>query len=341
MVTAGIAVLVATSTPARAEVITGPLMRPGEHIASSRAPGFTTLWSVSDLPSGQALTAYRPAEGSTLYEPPSAVRHVNDIEMTAHNDGWLVGYYYRYYPVPFVARFDGRRWWHVAAGFFDVWQQTYPTQVTATAPDDVWISGQQQDVGFGVIWHFDGRQWRDVLSPPDTEHGGISRVMPLGPDDAWVAAGGIDQSALTEILHWNGSGWQDHSPPAGPGSTFDLIGATSPTSVWAIVHDDPETYVVQWDGHEWRPQPGPTSVIASDAVPGGNLWVLTSPTTVMRSTWHGWTSVAVPNACTGRHSEWRDVEVGRSDVYLTGACVSGKESYLLTLRYDGTRWTRV
>lgn len=189
---------------------------------------------------------------------------------------------------------------------FDIWYQTYPEDIAASAPDDVWIAGQQQDVGFGVVWHFDGTRCRTMLSPPDHEYGSIDGVVPLGPNDAWVAVGAGEVQPDAQILHWNGSRWQDRTPAVQGEAGFELIGATSPTSVWAIVYAQTETYLV------------------------------------MRSTWNGWTQVNVPNVCSsGRHSEWHDVEVGPRDAYLTGACVKDNEKYLLTLHWNGSTWTRV
>lgn len=177
--------------------------------------------------------------------------------------------------------------------------------VWGPSPDDVYVVGGQPatsaDGGFGVMFHFDGRDWSRVSLPADTpmlnwvfgsdeqvvavgEAGTVLRSRdggqsfesfgpagitdPLwgvwGPsDDELWAVGGDPFVPTSQLLHYRNGSWTELSLPAldRPEGSLFKVWGTDAEHVW-VVGD--AGIVLSYDGQAWQQQlAGTTSDLVS------------------------------------------------------------------------------
>ncbi len=171
--------------------------------------------------------------------------------------------------------------------------------VWGAGPNDVWAGGLES-----TVRHWDGRS----LVSPVVPSGDISCIWGAGPDDVWIAAidsrgraslyrGGVagwvqppglpsdwnahwvwgasvdevwvvgdDFPGRTPLLgRWNGSGWERF-----PVAIRDLarVAGSGPNDVW-VYGDEPDDWILHWDGTAWSVPPG----VPSGARCVGGIWV--------------------------------------------------------------------
>jgi hypothetical protein len=105
--------------------------------------------------------------------------------------------------------------------------------VWGASPSDVFA------VGDGVIMHYDGRTWTNVLDSPSLQTAALRAVW--GSSGADVYAVGLDGM----ILHLRDSKWRSvHNEP---GRKLRSVWGTSSRDVWAVGHET----LMHFDGREW------------------------------------------------------------------------------------------
>lgn len=165
---------------------------------------------------------------------------------------------------PRLLRRDGDAW-----RAFDVpGHDAFISDVQGLAPDDAWAVGARRgEDGTGwrpAVARFDGAAWT-WTTPPDlgSEYPGITKVVPVGPDDVWVmAAGGL--------AHWDGSGW---TVIDGPGRIADLaVDGTGTPWVVTAYYDGGTLH--RYSGGTWQPVALPAGTRLNDiAVTGtSTIW---------------------------------------------------------------------
>ncbi len=161
---------------------------------------------------------------------------------------WAVGYYSS--PTTTAAdslilHWNGRAWAHVPspnpAGSVD----SPLNAVAAVSGSDAWAVGAAivHSVTWSVILQWNGRHWRQVVSPnPGGSRGtALSAVAAASKSSAWAVGSygvGLLTAALTLIVRWNGRHWQqvDSPSPGGDTSTnlLEGIAATRSGPAWAV-----------------------------------------------------------------------------------------------------------
>src|SRR5579875_1412007 len=157
------------------------------------------------------------------------------------------------------------------------------SSVTAVGPDDVWAAGERDTSEFApapLAEHWNGHTWSVVSMPTKGFDGTINGITSTGPDDVWAAGSyDVDSPAGTALYtlaeHWNGQAWSVRLPPSPTGDDkLNAIAAVSPSDVWAVGDTAyNQTFVLHWNGHLWRIQPGHTLSGANSV-----MWALSAPT---------------------------------------------------------------
>jgi len=158
---------------------------------------------------------------------------------------------------PLLAHWDGVSWavqtsadLHLTAGSLEA--------VDAMAPDNVWAVGQR-----GLVLHWDGKGWQQVLLPGSSSSAWLYGVDAISSDDVWVTGVG-------HILHWDGVLWTDTAPSFYSDSyadvTYKAINMLSDHDGWAIGSWSTPTdrveggiIVLRWDGSRWNETPDATA----------------------------------------------------------------------------------
>ena len=200
--------------------------------------------------------------------------------------------------------------------------------VAAVAPDDVWAAGGQRIVGPDgyvgthlMVQRWDGSQWSIVPAPMTSGGSGnfVDDIEVIAPDDIWFVGDWLELPPTSAAekralaMHWDGSGFTvhdtpfwDNQPVGGHGLT--AVSAVATDDVWAVGggHDGDYvgfSYIVHWDGSQWRTEPGPTA---------------------------GWMQ------------RWYDVQaVAADDVWAVGEYDDATGSHGLFAHWDGSSWTRL
>jgi hypothetical protein len=129
-------------------------------------------------------------------------------------DIWAFGTPERYPQTGYVAHFNGKTWTH---GTFPIAGQA----AGASSATDIWVGGVAGNMtGPLGMEHWDGRSWHATPLPglgtgPQTI-GFIVGIAAIGPRDAWADASTYSgSSAISYLLHWNGSSWTRTTIPYG------------------------------------------------------------------------------------------------------------------------------
>jgi hypothetical protein len=215
----------------------------------------------------------------------------------------------------------------------------------ALGPNDVWTAGTQL-VGMTDsrprIHHWDGSSWRVVLSPTGSNATSLSSIEAFAANDIWVA--GRDGGA-SYFMRWNGANWSIVSTPD-IGPVLDLS-ALSPTDMWAVSKER----AIHWNGSNWAMHALPSALLGPDraiemAAPD-QVWVggPTDPSAPKMLHWNGsaWTTVDLP-ALTATEYEVSGIDaLSPTEIWAVGYFRESTygEYTPLTLRWNGSQWTRV
>jgi hypothetical protein len=123
-----------------------------------------------------------------------------------------------------LLRWDGSQWLNESPGLGG---PASLVDVSATAPNDVWVVGYSSFPRASLIAHFDGSQWNQVSSP---DIGSLYGVKAVATNDAWAVG-------ERGILHWDGSAWSQGLATEGPLIAVDALSATDASATadaWAV-----------------------------------------------------------------------------------------------------------
>jgi hypothetical protein len=112
------------------------------------------------------------------------------------------------------------------------------------APDDLWAVGAGDD-GKGIVWRYDGEQWRDAGAPADTP-AIVLKVHGQSRNDVWISCA----SGVT--LHWDGTALT-RVPTGVTSSLFSIV--TTPDAVIAVGGRAGAGDIVEHSGAGWTVQP--------------------------------------------------------------------------------------
>ena len=301
-----------------------------------------TLLSFSVVPSLGAGAQEQPCDGNfRVVHGLDGVR-MNDVDFSAPDDGWTVGYDYPSEETrrpalthgpderPVVIRFD-------ESGF----EMTNPpyepgtelTGVEAISPNDVWAVGNQHPNGYRttetISYHWDGSAWSEVPIPSPGRKAWLSDVVATAPNDVW-ASGTLEEPkdgpVRTLILHYDGTEWRRvPSPSPGASANLQAIDATSPDSAWAVGNwmRNRRPLVLRWNGEEWRHMKlgkryddGYEGFIAVDAIAADDVWMTGWSSQALHFKSGRWLARNTPDR---RGTEWNNgVVVADDEVWTVG-----------------------
>ncbi len=195
----------------------------------------------------------------------------------------------------------------------------------ASSASDVYVVGHSSTPYQGQIWHYDGKEWKDISIEFAKAFAGSSiprftprSVFGFGVNDLWIA-GGSDAGGF--VLHYDGAEW----------SGTLLLGSSGWDAIWGVASNDlwlggGEGQLRHFDGQTWHSYSLPDSVFinhisgnsANDvhaigaALPGGVL-------TFTYYRWDGsdWTREASHSPGDGSTGFYAAATIFRGQVYST------------------------
>ena len=144
----------------------------------------------------------------------------------------------------FVLHFDGACWREIAVP--DVGPLT---AVGVAADGEAWALGPA-----GAVVHWDGQQWRTVLTAARDGGAVLRGLAALAPDDVW-AVGSLHGAPFA--INWNGAAWRAAVLPDTPDDgSLNAISGTA-TDLWAVGAgaDAAHVLTLRYDGTSWSPVP--------------------------------------------------------------------------------------
>ncbi len=305
----------------------------GDHPATPAAPG-----ALLATP-GRSLPAYAqpviPVVSPSAASVPNAGQpsySLAAIAAVSGNDVWSVGAQGNAAAgvtpdVPaaeghsFVLHFDGAAWRETTVP--DVGSLT---AVGVTADGEAWALGPA-----GAIVHWDGLQWRTVLTAGRDGGAVLRGLAALAPDDVW-AVGSLQGAPFA--IHWDGAAWRPAALPAMPDAgSLNAISGTA-AGLWAVGvgADDAHVLTLHYDGTSWTP-------VADAGVSDGGL--LTVATIASNDVWAA--GDALLQHFDGR--QWRDVSQAYIGVTEALAAAAPTSVWLAgaagVAAYDGDDWSPV
>lgn len=217
-----------------------------------------------------------------------------------------------------VRRFDGRTWRE-----WDFGRQVLA--LDGTGPEDIWAAGM-----YGLVRHFDGKQWHE--DTPAERHDWVG-VCAVAPGDVWlVGAQRLDRQPVPLIFRRRRGKWG-----AVPGSErlsahrLQVVRSGAPGDVWLGGWSE----VYRSDGQEiWpvgkRSLPAYEVLLAIGGTSPDDLWAAGQAGTILHRDSLGWSSEK-----TGWSGViWAMAARGRDEAWAAG-------SEGLVGRWDGRSWKRL
>jgi hypothetical protein len=132
--------------------------------------------------------------------------------------------------------------------------------ISAVSPTNVWAVGDDEKQA--LIEHWDGAQWRRLLTPRGVI--GLNDIVMNSRTSGWAV--GETSEFRPVVLHWNGRFWKKlvllRRPNEGGLSAVD---AASADDIWAVgarggehTVNTENAFAVHWNGRRWRVIPAPT-----------------------------------------------------------------------------------
>jgi hypothetical protein len=235
--------------------------------------------------------------------------------------------------------------------------------VDVRAAHDAWAVGAQSPDGVTLstlIDHYDGKQWRAVVSPNAVgQENVLQGVHAIAANDVWaVGRVGVPFATRVRALieHYDGSTWGIAHTPAIPGDTYlSAVFGFAHNDVWAAgftsTASTPRTaLVLHWDGSRWSvanlpPDPGVNNYLFALTGSGpGDIWTVGAnfhgsgdPTTIH---WNGraWTRVTVTTA-TASDTLTTAASVSRNDVWAAGTAGIYQNDVAIVAHWNGAGWS--
>jgi hypothetical protein len=204
---------------------------------------------------------------------------LEDVAMAAADDVWAVGFDLSQGGTvikPVILQWDGSLWQLVEAPVDAIF-----TEVTALAPDEVWLGGTARPSFDWITVRWDGNDWST-----EPAAGPIWAMAAVSPDDVWAVGTDTNSPPTGVIQHWDGNAWTVVPSPQ-PGGNYGTfltgVSAVSSDDVWAVGETGGhtsgygETLIEHWDGTEWSvvpsPSPGEWNYLADiSADSGDDAW---------------------------------------------------------------------
>jgi hypothetical protein len=161
---------------------------------------------------------------------------------------------------PRLLRRDGSTW----RGFDVPDRRAYINDVQGLSATDAWAVGARPgEDGTGwrsAVARFDGTSWTWVTAPDiSSDYNGISKVVPLGPDDVWVTAG-------SRLAHWDGTAWTEIAGPGGGIADFAVDGSGT---FWAATPYAETERLHRYSGGSWQAVAVPAGTRLNDITATG------------------------------------------------------------------------
>jgi len=182
----------------------------------------------------------------------------------------------------YAARWNGRHWSKSIL-------PALPVEVSALAPEDIWVLGASFKKARYSLMHWNGRRWDAVALPKAARPGSstqfVAGLTALSSKDVWLTWDIQDgQSAATTayLLHWNGTTWKR----VRAGSRASMVGwmtGDGHGGLWLAVNVPARNrwYLYHRAGGRWSkyPLPGTSTATPLDirgitSIPGtSSVWV--------------------------------------------------------------------
>ena len=245
---------------------------------------------------------------------------------------------------PALAQPAEEEWEHVHGS---VEQGGSYTAVAATAPDEIWMFGDDNAQNPGSPWlhRWDGQEWQEEVVPDGLN---AAPIADAGRDgQVWAVASSFEDGA--SAVHYDGESWR--SSPIDTELEPTALAAVGEGRAWLLSDSAGEPGAAYFDGQEWTPQPAPTVTRGLGAAEAGEVFAVGGRSTelvVERWDGFGWTpeeipEVDIPGGEPG--AAFNDVLVRSADDVLAVGHISWKDGdeknhqRPVLARYDGTEWT--
>ena len=120
-------------------------------------------------------------------------------------------------------------------------------EVWGASSSDFWAAGHER------FLRWNGSEWTPAPLPFSTTRFQVQSLHGSAENNVW-AVGSRSDNASSFVLRFNGTAWEDRTPPteAGLSSAFD--GWTSgPANAWVVGWDSNEKgYARRWNGQQWQ-----------------------------------------------------------------------------------------
>jgi len=254
---------------------------------------------------------------------------------TAADDVWAVGGRGELSGKPAVLHFDGNAWTRVDSGVasVDLWwvfgfaggdvfftgsggtilryrsgqfeRMATPRSgivfgLWGAAANDLWAVGAGDD-GRGIVWRYDGAQWRDANPPADTP-GLVLKVHGQRGDEVWISCA----SGVT--LHWDGAALT-RVPTGVASSLFSIV--TTPDVVIAVGGGAGVGDIVEHDATGWTTRPNLVPVAwRGVAAAGDTAYAVGQSGVVAQRVAGNWSILMQPVTQLAFHAAWVDPDGG-------------------------------
>jgi hypothetical protein len=243
--------------------------------------------------------------------------------------------------------------WH-QVGLPFLWPTAGLTDVSATDPSNVWITGVQggicipQIASWGCSWSSDGNpvarrwngsSWQEYPLPGYSGNGQLSRVATAGPNDVWVAGSDFPHQPRY-LAHFDGSVFTKIEPPVS-NAYFKVFAGKGGTWLTTSV-DNRDTVLHRRIGDTWQAtQVGNISYVTDvRARTATDVWAVGAVRESDReraavARWDGqaWQAVDYPRN-DGRLTQV--LPVSATEVWATVGTISG-----YVVRWNGSEWSRI
>lgn len=241
--------------------------------------------------------------------------------------------------------------------------------VRALSPDDVWAVGITADPDTGHA-HALVARWHDGLTivppaPADPDADVLLTAVDGTDDEIW-AVGSVtvgDTGTRPRIERYqrsatDPSGEQVCCPSPNGDTTLRGVAMLSSISGWAVGDTGTETFVVRWNGKEWRQVPSPSagSLTAVATNTDDDAWAVghrtdetSGRTAPLILHWDGvaWTEIPAPASPTGNDELLGVAVVAPDDVWAVGTnrpnpkADENARQVAVALHWDGSAWQSV
>jgi hypothetical protein len=239
--------------------------------------------------------------------------------------------------------------------------------VTATSPDNAWITGLITSTSGtsvrSVVMHWNGTAWSPTPIP-DPATSRVVATASTSAGDAWSVGSscrGYCEHEEALILHWNGKAWAKVAVPNPPQHMNGLssVSVLSASDAWAaggscpVNTQDCAPFILHWNGTVWSRVAAPTvgaddALHAVAATSGANVWAVggacvTGCNSPLAMRWNGttWSQAPVPPAGVNGQLFGLAASPGGGAWAAGDYCVSGCARYhSLIVAWNGTAWVR-